>query len=161
MSRRRSPLISLKKLRSKLEAKNEMKPIPVCGQGDTRDCTILVVDEDEAMRAVLVETLQEKGCQVVQAPDGQRALDVLQTVVPQVIVTDLKMADGGYPYLRLLKASAPQSAIVVMTAHGDSHSKAKALEYGAKGYFEKPLHLNDLKGWIAQVCLVNPCGNIL
>ena len=138
-----------------------MKTIPVHGQGSTRSCTILVVDEDEAMRAVLVEALQEKGCQVVESHDGKGALDTLQTVVPQVIVTDLKIPDGGYPYLRLLKVSAPQSAIVVMTAHGDSHSKAKALECGAKGYFEKPLHLDDLKGWIAQVCLVNPCGNIL
>ncbi|MDH5774492.1 MAG: response regulator [Nitrospirota bacterium] len=138
-----------------------MKTIPVHGQGSTRSCTILVVDEDEAMRAVLVEALQEKGCQVVESHDGKGALDTLQTVVPQVIVTDLKIPDGGYPYLRLLKASAPQSAIVVMTAHGDSHSKVKALECGAKGYFEKPLHLSDLKGWIAQVCLVNPCGNIL
>ncbi len=113
------------------------------------------------MRAVLVDALQEKGCRVVEASDGKGAFKTLQTVIPKVIVTDLRIPDGGYPYLRLLQASAPQSSIVVMTAHGDSQSKAKALECGAQGYFEKPLHLNDLKGWIAQVCLGNPCGNIL
>jgi DNA-binding response OmpR family regulator len=143
------------------EAVSEMKSIPVHGQAQAESCTILVVDEDEAMRAVLVEALQEKGCRVVEFQDGKAALKALQTVTPKVIVTDLKIPDGGYPYLRLLKASAPQSSIVVMTAHGDRDSKVRALECGAKGYFEKPLHLNELKGWIARVCLVNPCGNIL
>ncbi|MEX2492599.1 MAG: response regulator [Nitrospirales bacterium] len=138
-----------------------MKSIPVHGQGQADACTILVVDEDAAMRAVLVEVLQGKWCQVIESYDGKTALKALQTVNPKVIVTDLKIPDGGYPYLRLLKAAAPQSSIVVMTAYGDSQSKARALECGAKGYFEKPIHLNELKGWIARVCLVNPCGNIL
>lgn len=138
-----------------------MNSIPVHRSAKGESCTILVVDEDEAMRAVLAEALQEKGCQVVEFPDGKAALKALQTVTPKVIVTDLKIPDGGYPYLRLLKASAPQSSIVVMTAHGDRDSKFKALECGANGYFEKPLHLYELKRWIAQVCLVNPCGNIL
>ncbi len=137
-----------------------MNSIPVYGQERT-SCTILVVDEDEAMRAVLVEALQEKGCQVIESGDGKGALESLEKANPQVIVTDLKIPDGGYPYLRLLKESAPTSSILVMTAHGDNQSKAKALQYGAKGYFEKPLHLTDLKSWIAQVCLVNPCGNNL
>ena len=138
-----------------------MKTIPVHGEGKAQACTILVVDEDKAMRAVLVEALQEKGCQVIASHDGKTALKVLQTITPEVIVTDLKIPDGGYPYLRALKDSAPKSSIVVMTAHGDSQSKAMVLDCGAKGYFEKPLHLNDLKRWISQVCLVNPCGNIL
>ncbi len=120
----------------------------------------MVVDEDEAMRAVLVDALQGKGCRVVESHNGKGALETAKTVKPNVIVTDLKITDGGYPYLRLLKAAAPESSIVVMTAHGDSQSKAKALECGAKGYFEKPLHLNDLKRWISQVCLVKPCRNI-
>jgi len=137
-----------------------MKSIPMHGHGKGVPCTIMVVDADEAMRALLVEALQEKGCRVVEFPDGKEALNALQKVMPQIIVTDLKIPDGGYPYLRLLKASAPESSIVVMTAHGDSQSKARALECGAKGYFEKPLHLNDLKRWISQVCLVKPCRNI-
>ena len=137
-----------------------MEPVQTYDQGKGVPCTIMVVDADEAMRALLVEALQEKGCRVVEFPDGKGALNGLQKVMPQVIVTDLKIPDGGYPYLRLLKASAPASSIVVVTAHGESQSKAKALECGAKGYFEKPLHLNDLKRWISQVCLVNPCRNI-
>jgi len=138
-----------------------MKQVPVHGEGGRELCTIMVVDQDEAMRAVLVDALQEKGCRVVESQDGKGALDTLRTVSPQIIVTDLKIPDGGYPYLRLLNASAPQSHIVVMTAHVDSQSKAKALECGAQGYFEKPLHLKELKSWICQMCMVNPCGNMM
>ena len=137
-----------------------MKEIPTNGQGNEGVCTILVVDDDDAMRALLVDVLQENGCRVVESHDGKGALDALQTVTPKVIVTDLKIPDGGYQYLRSLKASAPQSSIVVVTAYGDSHSQEKALECGAQGYFEKPLHLKDLKKWISEVCMVNPCGNI-
>ena len=136
-----------------------MVAVPMYDYGKWQDCTIIVVDEDEAMRAVLVDALQENNCRVVESHDGKKALESARTVKPNVIVTDLKIPNGGYPYLRSLKAVAPESSIVVMTAHGDSQSKAKALECGAKGYFEKPLHLKDLKTWICQICLVNPCGN--
>jgi len=137
-----------------------MQEIPTNNQGNQGVCTLLVVDDDEAMRALLVDVLQENGCRVVESHDGKGALNALETVTPRVIVTDLKIPDGGYPYLRLLKAAAPQSSIVVVTAYGDSQSKSKALECGAQGYFEKPLHLKDLKKWISQVCMANPCGNI-
>ncbi len=137
-----------------------MKQIRIHDEGEGDRCTIMVIDDDEAMRALLVEVLQENGCQVLESYDGKGALAALQTITPRVIVTDLKLPDGGYAYLRLLKAAAPQSSIVVVTAYGDSQSKVKALECGAQGYFEKPLHLKDLKKWISQMCLVNPCGNM-
>ena len=137
-----------------------MKVLQTHDQGKGEPCTIMVVDDDEAMRALLVDVLQENGCRVVESSDGKGALAAIQAIAPKVIVTDLKIPDGGYPYLRALKASAPQSSIVVVTAYGDSQSKAKALECGAQGYFEKPLHLKDLKEWISQMCLVNPCGNM-
>ncbi len=126
-------------------------------QVSVKGCTILVVDQDEAMRALLVDVLEENGCRVVQSDDGKGALEVLQKVMPNVIVTDLKIRDGGYLYLRLLKAAAPESALVVITAHGDSQSKNKVLECGAQAYFEKPLHLQHLKDWISGSCMESPC----
>ncbi len=137
-----------------------MKSVPLHEQGKGGICTIMVVDEDEAMRALLVDVLQENGCLVVESFDGKGALKALKTVTPNLIVTDLKIPDGGYAYLRLLKAAAPQTCIVVMTAYGDSQSRAKVFECGAQGYFEKPLHLKDLKTWICQKCMINPCRNI-
>lgn len=137
-----------------------MKPNQTDDKGRADSCTIMVVDDDEAMRAFLVEALQGNGCRVVESKDGKGTLDALQTVMPNLIVTDLKIPDGGYPYLRLLKEAAPQVPIVVMTAYGDSRSKAKALECGVQGYLEKPLRLKDLMTWICQMCVFHPCGKL-
>lgn len=125
-----------------------------------RTCTILVVDDDDAMRQMLSEALTEEGCQVVEAQNGKEALDLMKKVSPSLIVTDLHMPHGGYPYLRLLQEQASSSPIVVMTAYGDRQSKAKALECGAQAYFEKPLPINHLKTLISQMCFLNPCGNL-
>jgi DNA-binding response OmpR family regulator len=137
-----------------------MSQVMPCGKESGQSCTILVVDDDEAMRKLLVDALQEPGCRVIESESGKDALNLLKAVRPNVIVTDLKMPDGGFPYLRRLQEGAPESSIVVMTAYGDSQSRAKALECGVQGYFEKPLHIHDLKAWICQMCLLSPCGNI-
>ena len=123
-------------------------------------CTILVVDDDEAMRNLLAETLQERGCEVIQLDNGHDALALVSRKVPTLIVTDLRMPGGGFIYVEKLQKAAPHCPIVLMTAYGDAHSKAKALACGLKGYLEKPVHIQDLKSWICQVCLANPCGNI-
>ena len=136
-----------------------ISPATTHGTQISQSCTILVVDDDEAMRKLLVDALEERGCRVIESESGTDALNVLKGVVPNVIVTDLKMPDGGFPYLRKLQERAPGSSIVVMTAYGDSQSKAKALECGVQGYFEKPLRIHDLKAWICRMCFFNPCGN--
>ena len=137
-----------------------MSQATTCRKQSGSPCTILVVDDDEAMRKMLADALQERGCRVIESESGKDALNVLRAVVPNVIVTDLKMPGGGFSYLRQLQKGAPECPIVVMTAYGDSQSKAKVLECGVQGYFEKPLHLKDLKAWISSMCMVNPCGNI-
>ena len=126
----------------------------------SQPCTILVVDDDEAMRQLLVDALTEQGCRVKMAQSGNEALEILTEVRPNLIVTDLHMPDGGFPYLRLLQERAHSTPIVVMTAYGDGQSKAKALECGAKAYFEKPLPITHLKALVSQMCFLNPCGNV-
>jgi CheY-like chemotaxis protein len=130
------------------------------GKQSGQSCTILVVDDDEAMRKLLADALTEHGCRVIESESGNDALNVLKAVVPNVIVTDLKMPGGGFPYLRQLQAGSPLCPIVVMTAYGDSQSKAKALECGVQGYFDKPLSMHDLKAWVSQMCCLSPCGNM-
>jgi CheY-like chemotaxis protein len=52
---------------------------------------VLIVDDDADFRSVLVEVLQEEGCHVVEAANGQEALGVLDAVTPDVILVDLIM----------------------------------------------------------------------
>ena len=123
-------------------------------------CRIWVVDDDEAMRNLLAEALEERGCIVTQLGNGQEVFNLLKTTTPSLIVTDLRMPGGGFSYVEDLRKAVPDCPIVLMTAYGDAHSKAKAKSFGLNGYFEKPVRIRDLKSWIGQLCLANPCGNI-
>lgn len=123
-------------------------------------CTIWVVDDDEAMRNLLAEALEGRGCAVTQLGNGHEVFNMLKTTIPSLIVTDLRMPGGGFSYVEDLRKAVPDCPIVLMTAYGDAHSKAKAESCGLKGYFEKPVRIHDLKSWICQLCLANPCGNL-
>ncbi len=121
-------------------------------KGQFSVCTILVVDDDPAMRSLLVDELSDGECRVVEAHDGYDALSQLETLSPDIVITDLKMPGGGYDYLRCLKTGFSSSQIIVMTAFADSQTKMKALELGVNAYFDKPVRVIDLKAAICQVC---------
>lgn len=122
-------------------------------------CKILVIDDDAAMRSLLVDELQERGCRVIEASNGNDALVQLQTVTPDLIITDLKMPGGGFDFFRHLQRTVPGCPIVLITAFGDSQTKAKAQECGVISYMEKPVRIADLKTSLTNICQKNPCRN--
>jgi DNA-binding response OmpR family regulator len=71
--------------------------------------------------------------------------------VPDLIITDLKMPAGGVDYVNRLRTFAPDCPIILMTAFGDSKTKEEALKSGATAYFDKPVHLSELKARIRQL----------
>ena len=120
-------------------------------------CQILVVDDDAAMRSLLVDELQEQGCRVTEASDGKDALLKLQSFTPDLIITDFKMPGGGFEFFRILQKTVPGCPIVLITAFGDSHTKAKAQECGVIAYMDKPVRIADLKASLTHICQMNPC----
>jgi DNA-binding response OmpR family regulator len=114
-------------------------------------CAILVVDDDAAMRNLLVDEFQEEGYQVIEACDGQEALSQLKTFTPDMVVTDLRMPFGGFDYLHELRAAVPRCPIILVTAFGDSQTKGLALECGVSAYFDKPMRIGELKDKMRQV----------
>jgi len=122
-----------------------------------RACNILVVDDDAAMRSLLVDELQERGCRVIEASNGKDALIQLQTLTPDLIITDLKMPWGGFDFCRNLQHTVPGCPIVLITAFGDSQTKATARECGVIAYMEKPVRIADLKASLTHICYMNPC----
>ena len=122
-----------------------------------RVCNILVIDDDAAMRSLLVDELQERGCRVTEASNGKEAMMQLQTVTPDLVITDLKMPGGGFDFCRNLQRTIPGCPILLVTAFGDSQTKAKARECGVIAYMEKPVRIADLKASLTHICLMNPC----
>ena len=122
-----------------------------------RACHILVVDDDAAMRSLLVDELQEPGCRVIEASNGNDALAQLQSLKPDLIIADLKMPGGGFEFVQNLQRTVPGCPIVLITAFGDSHTKAKAQECGVVAYMDKPVRIADLKASLTHICQMNPC----
>lgn len=121
-------------------------------------CLILVVDDDPDMRSLLVDEFSEEGCQVLQASDGDSALNLIQMIHPTLIITDLNMKKGGFAFLQKLKILLPHCPIIVMTAFGDAHSREKTLGFGGAGYFDKPVRIKEVKNLIKQLCPWRKCN---
>ena len=104
---------------------------------------VLVVEDSEVTRAILVRVLRQAGFEVLEARDGAEAALIALREVPSVVVTDLEMPIlDGFPLLRLLK-SEPSTAhvpVLILTSHGEAASRFWSLHTGADGYLTK----NDL-----------------
>ena len=120
-------------------------------------CVILVVDDDPDMRSLLADELGEEGCRIFQAKNGVDALSQINECPPNLIITDLNMKFGGFEFLRSLKRALPGCPAIVITAFGDSRTRAKVMESGMAGYFDKPVRMGDLKSLVKKVCLVQDC----
>jgi DNA-binding NtrC family response regulator len=105
--------------------------------------TILVVDDERAMRFMLSELLTEEGFDVVTAENGQDALVQLDGV--DLVVTDLVMPElDGMSLLRRLVAANPELPVIVLTAQGSEKTAVRAMHEGAFDYQGKPVVQEEL-----------------
>lgn len=113
----------------------------------TRNTLVLVVDDDDDVRATVIETLEDEGYRALGASHGWEALEKLRSggSLPSLILLDLMMPvmDGKTFRLRQLEdPTLAQVPVVVMTA--DTRIRPKADELDAAGYLKKPLELSEL-----------------
>ncbi len=101
---------------------------------------VLVVDDEEGIRAFVAEALESEGHDVVRAADGDEALAVLGRRGFHVMITDLRMPGlDGMALLRRARAEWPEMEVVVLTAHGSVEGAVEAMKLGAFDYLQKPL----------------------
>jgi len=106
---------------------------------------VLVVDDEANARTALAELLDEEGYVTETASDGRKALEVLESFEPDVVLTDLKMPElDGIGLLERGQELAPQATFVVMTAFGTIDTAVEAIKKGAENYLTKPLDLAAL-----------------
>jgi CheY-like chemotaxis protein len=105
--------------------------------------TILVVDDNEMNREVLIRRLERQGYTVVSAEDGERALQQLQQQSFDLILLDIMMPKmNGYQVLEHLKVDPLQREIpvIVISAVDELESVVKCIELGAEDYLFKPFN---------------------
>jgi len=121
--------------------------------------SILVVDDDPQMRALLLEVLRDDGYDLVEANDGTEAVLALRARKFDVIIMDKNMpGPSGLDLLPGLRRVCPGTQIIMMTAFGDVASYMEAVEKGAVEYLFKPFRMEEMKGAIAKALgRVVPC----
>ena len=111
------------------------------------DKSVLIVEDDSLVRNILKVTLERAGCSVSTAENGVKALEVLQTSFPDIVVTDWMMPemDGKElcTRLRLLKPDQ-YMYVILMTAHSKFVDLVDALGAGADEYITKPIKPEEL-----------------
>jgi DNA-binding response OmpR family regulator len=110
-----------------------------------KEVNILVAEDDPAMRNLVSDELKDEGYRVVQVQDGTEALQCVGQHAPDLIVTDLRMPQGGMGLVARLRAAAPRTPIILMTAFGDKETESLAYKWGASAYFNKPVRMAELK----------------
>jgi two-component system KDP operon response regulator KdpE len=105
---------------------------------------ILVVDDEPPIRKLLRMGLSTQGYEVLDAPNGETALELLAQS-PDLIVLDLGLPDiQGLELLRTMRARNESVPIVVLSSRGDEAGKVEALDLGADDYITKPFGMDEL-----------------
>jgi two-component system, OmpR family, response regulator MprA len=115
--------------------------------------TVLVIDDDSAVRSSLEILLEAHGFQVAVARDGRQGLAAFRTIAPDIVLTDIMMAQqDGIETIALIRRECPNAKIVVMSsseplANVDLVSAASML--GANVGLHKPFYAQEL---IETIC---------
>jgi two-component system KDP operon response regulator KdpE len=107
--------------------------------------SILVVDDEPAIRRLLRTSLGANGFRVLEAATGEQGLAAIETEKPEAIVLDLGLPDiDGLDVVRMLRNRGDKTPIVVLSSRGEETSKVEALEFGADDYVTKPFGMAEL-----------------
>ena len=107
--------------------------------------SILVVDDELMMRKLVEKILSRDGFQVTLAADGNEALTVLAQKKVDIVISDIKMPGmTGFELLQKIKREYPTTAVIMMTAYGDTYSVKDALLLGADEYVTKPFRSQEI-----------------
>jgi two-component system cell cycle response regulator DivK len=108
---------------------------------------ILVVDDNQDSRELVVKILKNRGYQMIEAVDGEDALEKATAENPDLILMDISIPKiNGYEVTRRLKSQInfKNTPIIALTAHAMKGDREKALEAGCDGYISKPINIHEI-----------------
>lgn len=121
---------------------------------EPRISNVLVAEDDDDLRALVVSALRQDGHQLIAVRDGVELLDYIASTLifdegaayPDLIITDVRMPGfSGMSVLAGLRDQKWTTPIVVMTAYSDAKMRSDAERLGASAFFSKPFDLDDLR----------------
>lgn len=119
---------------------------------ETRQGSILVVDDEAEIRNLLGNFLSSKGYKVVTAGGGEEALLLLKSERPQLVLCDMRMPGmDGLMILRKILQIDPEVKVVMLSAIHDEELVAQAFKEGARDYLSKPCSLLKLDALVISI----------
>ncbi len=116
------------------------------------EINILVVDDELLLRDVLYDFLIKKSYNVFLAPDGYKALEIIDKNHIDIAVVDIKMPGiSGIELTEKILKINDEIQVIIMTGYPSVSSATKALKLGAKEYLVKPFRLNELGNLIGKL----------
>jgi two-component system, cell cycle response regulator DivK len=118
------------------------------------DLTILVVEDYEDTSLAMRLALEHKGYRILEASDGEQAVQVAESVRPEVILMDLNLPVlDGFAAAERIRANPElkETVIVAVTAHHDQELRARALAAGCNAFVTKPIDFEWLGDLISTL----------
>jgi DNA-binding NtrC family response regulator len=107
--------------------------------------TILVAEDEKVLRESLAELLVDEGYEVLQAPNGKAAYDLVLDRSVDLVLSDVRMPEmDGMALLDHLRKAAPETPVIMLTAFGTVESAVSAMRNGAYDYLLKPVQFDDV-----------------
>ncbi len=106
---------------------------------------VLIADDEESIRHVLTELLEERGYEVRAVIDGEEAMRELSARDYDALVTDVRMPKmNGLDLVRAVQTTSPETTIIVMSAYGSHDLAIEAMKAGAYDYLGKPFRPDEV-----------------
>ena len=113
--------------------------------------TILIVDDDDQLRASFEKLLREEGYRVRCAASGEAGIRMVADALPDLVIVDVRLPGiNGLETFRGIKEIEPKLPVVIMTAYGSTETAIEATRQGAFDYVLKPFDIPDMLRIITQ-----------
>jgi two-component system response regulator AtoC len=113
--------------------------------GNAAGKRILVGDDDQSIRSLLVTLLGGEGYEMIEAKSGAEVLRAVTQGKPDLVILDLRLPDmDGIDLLRRLRGQDPELPVLMLTAFGTASSAIEATKLGAHDYLTKPFEIDDV-----------------
>lgn len=107
--------------------------------------SILVAEDDDSLRKLMCAALKQNGYMPYPAVDGEDALDVMERISVDLVISDIMMPKiDGYELVKLLRAARYEMPVLMVTAKDSFTDKQKGFMAGTDDYMVKPINIDEM-----------------
>jgi DNA-binding NtrC family response regulator len=120
--------------------------------GTDKKIRILIVDDESDLRNLLNHVLTQAGYEVVEAPGGEEALNILQRETFDIALLDIQMPNiNGIQVLKYLQKNSPSTKAIMLTGYAGLKNAMEAKQFGATDFINKPYNIEDILATVERL----------